>query len=230
VPFSRPLLISFSGLDGAGKSTQIEATVSLLERLGLKVRRLAFWDEVVVLTRYREGAVHRLYKSERGVGAPGKPVARRDKNMRAWYLTLVRHVLYWLDAWNLRRVIARQKRMGVEVVVMDRYLYDELANLPLDNALSRAFFWLMIGLAPTPDLALLLDADPEVARARKPEYPVEFMRECRRWYYRIAGLLGAMVVIPPLPLAETTQQIAAALRRTLIAATEGEAQRLPKSA
>ena len=47
---------------------------------------------------------------------------------------------------------------------MDRYLYDELADLPLRNLLSRAFFRLLVGLAPRPHLAFLLDADPEAAR------------------------------------------------------------------
>src|SRR3712207_483927 len=84
-------VVSFSGLDGAGKSTQIENLRSYVEREGLSCRVIAFWDDVVVLSRYREGFVHKVYKSERGIGAPGKPVERRDKNVRAWYLTLIRH-------------------------------------------------------------------------------------------------------------------------------------------
>ena len=66
----RPLLISFSGLDGAGKSTQIENLRERLEAAGLKVKLLTFWDNVVVMTRYREGFVHTVYGSEIGVGAP----------------------------------------------------------------------------------------------------------------------------------------------------------------
>lgn len=226
----RPVLISFSGLDGSGKSTQIEGVVSLLEGSGLRVCRLAFWDNVVVLTRYREGFVHKVYKSEHGVGAPGKPVERRDKNMRGWHLTLARYGLYLLDTLHLRRVITRQRRSGADVIVMDRYIYDELVNLPLHHATSRAFFRLMIRLAPRPDLAFLLDADPEAARARKPEYPVAFMRQCRDWYYRVAELLGTMTVIPPLPLPEARTAVINALRRTLAEAGELAALHLPRSA
>src|ERR1043166_2558074 len=93
-----PLLISFSGGDGSGKSTQIESLRSALHAAGLTTTLLAFWDNVVVGVKYREGFVHKVYKSERGIGAPGKPVTRRKKNARGGHLPLPRHFLYLLDA------------------------------------------------------------------------------------------------------------------------------------
>ena len=81
-------LFVVEGIDGSGKSTQIESLRSALHAAGLKTTLLAFWDNVVVGVKYREGFVHKVYKSERGIGAPGKPVNRRDKNVRGWHLTL----------------------------------------------------------------------------------------------------------------------------------------------
>ena len=86
-------IISFSGIDGAGKSTQINALKSCLAENALQVRSLEFWDDVVVFSRFREGVTHKVFRSEKGVGAPGKPVQRRDKNVRAWYLSLLRSAL-----------------------------------------------------------------------------------------------------------------------------------------
>lgn len=200
-----PILISFSGLDGSGKSTQIENLRAFAVTEGFTVRQLTFWDNVVVGASYREGFVHKVYRSEKGIGLPGKPVARRDKNVRKWYLSLARHALYLLDALNLCRVAARERRSGADIILFDRYIYDEFANLPLASGLSRAFVRLITGIVPRPDIAYLLDADPEAARARKPEYPVEFMRECRDSYYQLAALLGTMSLIPPLPLEQTRQ-------------------------
>lgn len=197
-----PLLISFSGVDGSGKSTQIENLRSALHAAGLNTRLLAFWDNVVVGVKYREGFVHKVYKSERGIGAPGKPVNRRDKNMRGWHLTLARHFLYLLDALNLCRVIAREKQSGADVVILDRYIYDELSNVNLANPLSRAFCRCIRELAPKPDIAYLLDADPASAYERKPEYPLEFMKSCRRAYFDLANLLGNLTIIPALALPE----------------------------
>jgi thymidylate kinase len=212
-----PLLISFSGVDGSGKSTQIESLRSALQAAGLKTTLLAFWDNVVVGVKYREGFVHKVYKSERGIGAPGKPVNRRDKNVRGWHLTLARHFLYLLDAVHLRSVVARAKRTGVDVVILDRYIYDELSNLNLSNSLSRSFIRFVHRFVPRPDIAYLLDADPVAAYARKPEYPVDFMKKCRRAYFELAGILKTMTIIPALDLPEAKYAVLRAAERELAA-------------
>jgi thymidylate kinase len=212
------MLISFSGVDGSGKSTQIDNLRSALQAAGLTTSLLAFWDNVVVGVKYREGFVHKVYKSERGIGAPGKPVNRRDKNMRGWHLTLARHFLYLMDALNLRRVVAREKRKsGVDIVILDRYIFDELSNLNLANPLSRRFVKFVQAIVPRPHIAYLLDADPVAAYARKPEYPVEFMKKCRRAYFELAELLGTMTVIPALSLPEAKATVLKAAERQLAA-------------
>jgi thymidylate kinase len=123
--------------------------------------------------------------------------------MRGWHLTLARHFLYLLDALNLRRVVARARReSGADVIILDRYIFDELSNLNLANPLSRSFIKFVQALVPRPDVAYLLDADPVAAYARKPEYPVEFMKKCRRAYFNLAELLGTMTVIPALSIDE----------------------------
>jgi thymidylate kinase len=206
----RPILVSFSGLDGSGKTTQIENLRAVLSERGYRSHLLAFWDDVVVLSRYREGFVHKVYGSERGIGEPGKPVARRDKNVRRWYLSLARHLLYFLDALHLRSVIARARHAGANVIIMDRYIYDEWANLPLQNRLTRAYIRAVSLLVPHPEVAYLLDADPIAARARKPEYPVEFMEKCRASYKRLAMMLGIMTLIPAVELPLAKQHVVSA--------------------
>jgi len=193
----KSFLVSFSGLDGAGKTTQIDNLRAHLEERGLKTALLAFWDNVVVLSRYREGFVHKVFKSERGIGAPDKPVNRRDKNVRGWHVNFARHGLYLLDAINLRRVIARNR--DVAVLILDRNIHDELANLPLENPFTRAFVRLVASIAPKPDIAFMLDANPDAARARKPEYPLDFLIDSRQRYHRLSPMVG-MTIIPPLAL------------------------------
>ncbi len=217
----KSLVVSFSGLDGAGKTTQITSLRQAAADLGLDSDLITFWDDVVVGTRYRQSFVHKVFKSEDGVGAPGKPVERRDKNVRVGYLTVMRHILYLLDAIHLRIVLTRAQRGKARVIVMDRYIYDELTNLPLENRFSLAYAVLLAWIAPRPDLAFLLDADPELARARKPEYSVAFMRQSRRSYFRLAQRLGTMAIVPPLGLEEAKQSVLANFLR-ILANREGE--------
>lgn len=211
----RPLLITFSGLDGSGKSTQIENVRKYLADAKLRVVRLAFWDDAVVGKRYRESFVHNVYGSEKGVGTPEAPVERRDKNMRSWYLSILRHGLYLLDAIHVCEVIARARRGSPDVIIMDRYIYDEFVNLPLRNPFSRVFVRAVSAFVPKPELALLLDADPNAARARKPEYPLEFMKDARHAYFCMASFVGRITVIPPVSLEDAKREVLVALRRVL---------------
>ncbi len=195
----RPLLVSLSGIDGAGKSTQIENLTANLRDAGLRVQLLTFWDDAATLKRIRESAGHKVFGGDKGAGSPEKPIERRDKNVRSPLMTLLRLGLYALDALSLRRVAGRALRRGADVVIFDRYLFDELANLKLSSSLARGYLRALLALVPTPQAGLILDAEPAQARARKPEYPLDFLHENRRAYLRLAEIAG-LIVIPPLPL------------------------------
>jgi thymidylate kinase len=195
---SRPtgLLISFSGMDGSGKSTQIETLCTHLTQSGLPVLKLAFWDDVAGLSKLRAGFSHKFLKSTGEIGSPGKPARRNDKNNRAWYLLVARSLLYLLDALNLRRVVAQVRRRYGGAIVFDRYIYDQLATLPLDNGVTRAYARMVLAIAPKPDLAYLLDAEPELARERKPEYPLAFLYQYRRSYLALSQIAPLNVIQP----------------------------------
>ena len=79
--------------------------------------------------------------------------------------------------------------------MFDRYIYDQLAALPLDRCWARAFARTLLRIAPRPDLSYLLDAIPEAARERKPEYPLEFMHKYRSSYLELRNMAG-MELIP----------------------------------
>lgn len=194
-------IISFSGIDGAGKSTQIDALVRDLQERGHRVRVYAFWDNVVAFSRYRESLSLRVFKGEKGIGTPERPIARRDKNVTLWYVAVLRLFLYWLDALRLLAVSSRCETENSEFVIFDRYIYDELANLPLQYWPVRLYVRLLLLFVRKPNLAILLDADPEVAVSRKPEYPLEFVRRNRQAYLIIADIAD-MYVISPSPVAE----------------------------
>jgi len=189
----RATLVSFSGIDGAGKSTQIEELYARLVEAGLSVRVLAFWDDVATLKGLREFLSRALFHGESGVGTPARPVNRRDKNVSSWPMTGFRYFLYFMDALSLRMVTAQAS--PTDVVIFDRYLYDELANLSLDGRLTRAYVRLLLRIVPHPEVAYLLDVDPVQARARKPEYPLEFLYSNRASYLALSKIAGGFTVV-----------------------------------
>jgi thymidylate kinase len=203
----RPTLVSFSGIDGAGKSTQIEALRVRLNDVGARVLLVTFWDDVARLTRIREVSGHTLFKGDKGVGTPARPVSRRDKNVQSWYMTAARFGLYFADAISLRIVVEKARRTNTDVIIFDRYLYDELANLSLQHRIERAYVRLLLPLVPQPDVSFVLDADPVQARARKPEYPIDFLQSSRASYLALSELVGGMTVIVPQPIPDVERQV-----------------------
>jgi thymidylate kinase len=192
--------VSFSGVDGAGKSTQIQALRTWLEEQGLRVVTIAFWDQVATLTGMREGAGHKIFKGEKGVGSPDKPVNRRDKNIQTWPMLCVRLGLYALDALSTRKQVRKALASDADFIIFDRYIYDQFANLRLRNRFVRAYVRWLMTIVPRPDISYILDADPLQARTRKPEYPLDFIYINRRAYLDLVDMIGAMTVIPAGPV------------------------------
>jgi hypothetical protein len=62
-------------------------------------------------------------------------------------------------------------------------------------------------LVPRPDVSFLLDADPVQARARKPEYPLDFLFTCRESYMALNQLIGRMTIVPPMATADVSRKV-----------------------
>lgn len=194
IPTNSPRIVSFSGIDGAGKSTQIQALQLRLREQGFRTLVLGFWNDVVVFPHFREFMSLKAFKGDVGVGSPDKPVERRDKNVISWYMTAARLFFYLLDALSLRWTLW-QLSPQIDFVVFDRYIYDELVNLPLSHGLLRFYMKLVLAISPCPTAAFLIDADPDAAYARKPEYPVEFLRQNRAAYLSLSSSVPQIKVV-----------------------------------
>ena len=208
---NRPKVVSFSGIDGAGKSTQIEALCRLLDGCGCRWKLYTFWDDVAAFSRFREHCSVRLFKGDEGAGSPDRPIERRDKNVSSWPVVLFRLFVYAADALRLRLVLRTAYRANTDVVIFDRFIYDEWANLLFARWAVRIYIRLASRVFRKPDVAILLDADPLAAHRRKPEYPLEFVLRNREAYLSVAHFAD-MTVIPAGSVEETTQSITTALR------------------
>ncbi|HEX8538198.1 MAG TPA: dTMP kinase, partial [Cystobacter sp.] len=145
------MFIDFEGIDGSGKTTLSNLLAARLSRLGYKVAHA------------REG------------GELRSPVARRIRELTrdASLLEMSPRTEFFLnlarDAQQLEEVIAPALARG-EVCISDRYLYSQLALSGGGRGLPGAALEPACELASQglwPDLVILVDVEPELARLRK---------------------------------------------------------------
>jgi dTMP kinase len=145
------VFIDFEGIDGSGKTTLSNLLAGRLRRLGYKVAHA------------REG------------GELQAPIARRVRELTrdSRFLEMSARTEFFLnlarDAQQLEEVIAPALARG-EVCISDRYLYSQLAlsgggrGLPWEELESACA---MASRGIWPDLVVLVDVEPELARLRK---------------------------------------------------------------
>jgi thymidylate kinase len=188
-------IVSFSGIDGAGKTTQIEAACARLRQLGYRVARVTFWDDVAVFPNLRAGVSFRVLRKTDRSHQDAK--LRNDKNVRTWYLTVVRACFYLLDSLRLRRIVRRLRSQDSDFIILDRYIYDQAVQVRARNWVAAAYIRLLLALAPKPEFGFILDASPDNAFQRKPEYPLAFMHEYRQAFLELCSFAPELMVIPP---------------------------------
>ena len=186
------MLITFSGLDGAGKSTLIEWLKQTLERQDRDVAVFHMNDHVGTYAYLRMLRDRLLGGPPRGFASPSEPdrrgapaaAARPSLRERLWRARIaivwnkpLRRLLYLFDLvvfWFYRWHIEKAQR---QILIMDRYFYDTL----VDVSDGRHWFWirLLARITPTPEVPVFLDISPEESFSRKGEYSVEYLRA--RW-------------------------------------------------
>ncbi|SNX98733.1 Thymidylate kinase [Geodermatophilus sabuli] len=202
----RPTLVSLSGPDGSGKSTQrarlrksledagvptAGAWVRTTERPPLPGPLRAFAD------RWRRPVVTDGATPEPVPALPGRtrrsvPVHVRLAE-RLWITSVVlsNATLVWRGVWQGRtaRVLVLDRFvLDAEVKLVYWYALRRGADITLERRLFRA-------ICPEPDVAVLLAVAPETNSARRAdEWQLHDFRDFRRLYTAAADELGAVVV------------------------------------
>jgi thymidylate kinase len=207
------MLITLSGLDGAGKSTLIE---------WLRLRLEAERRPVAVFHMNDHLGVYAYLRTIRNltVGAPGvapgggalavppangrsrlRAILRRGRNAVVWNKPL-RRWIYLVDLLVFLCYRTLVEKVRGRVLIMDRYFYDTL----VDVSDGRRWFWvrLLERITPTPTVPVFLDISPDESYHRKGEYSVEYLERRYRAYKKVFEWVPSAVQLVNLDL-ETAQ-------------------------
>lgn len=173
---SSGLHILFLGPDGAGKSTVIHAIARELTGIFSGV---VFQTTAPSLSAIRDGSFR-----TRALKLPGMPLARpHSLKPHSRFLSLIQAVYWSLYYTAGYQLTTRPELARARLVLQHRGLVDALVD-PSRYRYGgpRWMIWSIWRLAPKPDLVILLDAEPALMRARKPELQVEEITRQRRAY------------------------------------------------
>ena len=170
----RPAIISFSGLDGSGKSTQVSKLQDRLGQVGVASERQ--WAGFKTASRVR--AAFPILNRPTGAGQQRPhdrlvPTALLNSpvGIQAWVFVVV-----GVNAIHLWRLVLR--RPGAKIVIFDRFSPDTMVKLDLHYHRSRNIDirWqrmLFTLISPKPDVGFLIDVSSEVAYSRRQEQTPE---------------------------------------------------------
>ena len=213
-----PSLIVFSGLDGAGKSTQIELLCGRLRACGLEPTVVWVRGGYTPMFSRLKAVVRRT--GGRHVPPPG-PGARRSEALGRSWLRRTWLVAALLDlAWLLAVRVRLLRRRG-RIVLCDRYLSDSLIDFRLNfpaEQVERWWLWRAVErLVPRPDVAFLLLV-PVAESERRSDLKGEPFRDgrevlsARLAHYRALALpRGCTMLDGSRPAPEIAAEIAAAV-------------------
>lgn len=205
---NRGFIITFSGVDGAGKSTVIEEVVRLVDK---KYRR------PVKVLRHRPSVLPILSSYLYGkAAAEQRSVAKlpRSGNNSSSISSLARFSYYYLDYQLGQWYVFFRYLLRGQVVVYDRYYYDFIvdakrSNIQLPRWLSAAGFRLIL----KPAINIFLYAAPEVILGRKKELTATTITKLTQGYrslfdqYQKRYLTETFTAIENVDLTDTIEQI-----------------------
>lgn len=176
------LLISFSGYDGVGKSTQVELLSKYFKSKGKKVY---VTEEMFGYFLLR--SIIGLLRSVTGSQSAG-PV-KKNKNLlpKLWFIPA------FLDIWLMYFFKIRPILKKYDFIIADRFYTDIWVNLLYYGYLPKWAF-ILVKLLPKSDISILLMVDPEIVLKREREFSTSYYRVQSKIYKLLADQISVNIV------------------------------------
>ncbi len=176
-------IISISGLDGSGKSTQINSLKNYLEAQGKRV----FYFHAV-----KFGIAEKLLKPKKFfyvIPRPRYNIKEVGSITKAgWFQIQLRKIALKIDLVRFKRLVKKLEKQGFDYILSDRYFYDSAINIEYLLGSSTPKWKPSSQKIPKPNFAIYLKTDPEtiMRRERVPDQGIEYLKKKRELYDKVA--------------------------------------------
>lgn len=175
------MLISFSGVDGSGKSTQIEMFSKYFKKTNKKVLVLKIFEYFLL--------------------KPVIALLKKNKTSKLGIISKTQNPIFvlWcipalLDIWISYLINILPALFKYDIIICDRYYYDMAVNMAYYGYMPKSFLKYYIGLLPRSDIGITFLLDPLPAHKRSKEFDLSYYIDQHKLYSNLKWLTKVIIV------------------------------------